>query len=112
MKKAKRKTSQLEKTLEGVVDKFMDAQKEMEERYLDLEEKRMKLQAENETKLIEMEEKRRESERQHELHLWQMMIQTMSSSPQGYCDPFNVHAMGPPTYMNNTSNTQYRSSPN
>lgn len=112
MKKTRRKNSQLEKTLEVVVDKFMDAQKEMEERYLDLEEKKMKLEAENENKLMEMEEKRRE----RELQLWQMMIQTR---PQGYCDPFNGHAMGPPVYMSNynldtPSNThdQYRNSPN
>ena len=110
VKKTRRKISQLEKTLEVVIDKFMDSQKEMEERYLDLEEKRMKLEAENERKLIEIEENRRERERQHELHLWQIMMQTMS--PQGYHGPFNGHVMGPPAYMNHTQNTQYHNSPN
>uniref|UniRef100_A0A1X7UAD8 Uncharacterized protein n=1 Tax=Amphimedon queenslandica TaxID=400682 RepID=A0A1X7UAD8_AMPQE len=35
----KNSSSRLEKTLESVIDKFMGAQREMEERYIELEEK-------------------------------------------------------------------------
>lgn len=60
----------------------MGAQREMEERYIELEEKRMKLDLEKEEKLMKMEERRRESEKEHEILLCHMMIQAVS--PQGY----------------------------
>ena len=87
--KAKQKRgrkSKLERSLEVVVDKFMESQRESECKFLELEEKRMKLEAETEKKRMEMEERRREADRQHELQLWTMMIQ-MGNNRSGYYGP-------------------------
>ena len=72
----------------------MGAQREMEERYIELDKKRMKLDLEKEEKLMKMEERRRESEKEHEILLCHMMIQAVS--PQGYCG-----GTLPPGFMSN-----------
>ena len=58
--------TRLERRSETVVGKFMDGQKEMESRYIQLEEKRLKME-------MELEVKQREAERQNELNLWSLM---------------------------------------
>ena len=98
--KRKKLATRLERSLETVVGKIMDGQKEMESRYIQLEEKRWKMK-------MELEEKQREAERQHELKLWSMMTQwtgrgAFSYSPQT-CPPGQPYSPAPlqsyyPTY--------------
>lgn len=101
MEKREKKTK-LERGLEVVVDKFMESQRESEDRFLELEEKRINLEAETEKRRMEMDERRRETDRQHELQLWKMMMQMVNSNvPSGYYQPPFPPHQHPPYYQDN-----------
>lgn len=89
--KRRKPATRLEKSLELVIGKFMEGQKDMEARYIDLEEKRMKLEVELEKQRMEMEEKRREAERQHEKELYSILRQT-----SGHGIPFSYGTQSQP----------------
>ena len=82
--KRKKSTTRLEKSLETVIDKFMEGQKEMEARYLELEEKRIKFEHDIEKSRLQMEERRLESERKHEMNMWMMIMQGMGRGYPSY----------------------------
>ena len=87
--KRKKPATKLEKSLETVIGKFMEGQKEMESRYMELEEKRMKMEMDLEKQRMEFEEKRREADRYHEMNLWSMIMQRgFPYSPSSYPPTF------------------------
>lgn len=78
--KRRKPATKLEKSLELVIGKFMDGQRELESKFLELEEKQMMMEMEMEKKRIEMEEKRWERERYHDMNMWQILQHTTRGS--------------------------------
>ena len=71
----------MEKALGTVIDRFVDSQRDTEDKFLALEEKRMKFQLYLEERKREAEESIREIDRQHEMRLWGMMLQCFGNRP-------------------------------
>ena len=65
------------------MDKFVASQREMEEKYVELEEKRLKLTKELEEHRQQMQERWCENDHRHELQMWNMMMQMMGGSGLG-----------------------------
>ena len=63
----------------------MEGQKDIESRYMELEEKRIQMELELEKQRMEFEMKRREADRQHEMNMWTMLMgRGFSYSSQSY----------------------------
>ena len=72
----------------------MEGQKDIESRYMELEEKRMQMELELEKQRMEFEMKRREADRQHEMNMWTMLMERRFSYGSQSYPP-----AGPPLFL-------------
>ncbi|XP_077178350.1 1-aminocyclopropane-1-carboxylate synthase-like protein 1 isoform X2 [Paroedura picta] len=83
----KRKAQRLKDPLDDVLLKTLTAQREMEERFLQMEERRLQRDLEVEERRIQLEQRRFELERDHEFRMFSVFAQMLSILKQNNSGP-------------------------